>query len=67
VDAETGDEREVTFGKFRLKHYQQTLQNYCGRLREYCQTRGMNYFLASSKTDLSDLLLKQLRQAEVLG
>lgn len=67
VDAETGDEREVTFGKFRLKHYQQTVQNFCGRLREYCQTRGMNYFLAASNTDLSDLLLKQLRQAEVLG
>jgi uncharacterized protein (DUF58 family) len=67
VDAETGDEREVTFGKFRLKHYQHTVQNFCGRLREYCQTRGMNYFLAASNTDLSDLLLKQLRQAEVLG
>ncbi|MEY4385523.1 MAG: hypothetical protein RLY20_806 [Verrucomicrobiota bacterium] len=67
VDAETGDEREVTFGKFRLKHYQQTVQNFCGRLREYCSGRGMNYFLAASNTDLSDLLLKQLRQAEVLG
>jgi uncharacterized protein (DUF58 family) len=67
VDAETGDEREVTFGKFRLKHYQQTVQNFCGRLREYCQMRGMNYFLAASNTDLNDLLLKQLRQAEVLG
>jgi len=67
VDAETGDEREVTFGKFRLKHYQQTVQNFCGRLREYCTMRGINYFLAASNTDLSDLLLKQLRQAEVLG
>ncbi|MFN3407638.1 MAG: DUF58 domain-containing protein [Limisphaerales bacterium] len=67
VDAETGDQREVTFGKFRLKHYQQTVQNFCGRLREYCQTRGMNYFLAASNTDLSDLLLKQLRRAEVIA
>ena len=67
VDAESGDEREVTFGKFRLKHYQHTVQNFCGRLHEYCSGRGINYFLASSKTDLSDLLLKQLRQAEVLG
>jgi len=67
VDAESGDEREVTFGKFRLKHYQQTVQNFCGRLHEYCQTRGMNHFLAASNTDLSELLLKQLRQAEVLG
>jgi uncharacterized protein (DUF58 family) len=67
VDAESGDEREVTFGKFRMKHYQQTVQNFCGRLREYCQMRGMNYFLAASNTDFSDLLLRQLRQAEVLG
>ena len=67
VDAESGDEREVTFGKFRLKHYQQTVQNFCGRLNEYCKTRGMNHFMAASNTDLSDLLLKQLRQAEVWG
>jgi len=67
VDAESGDEREVTFGKFRLKHYQQTVQNFCGRLHEYCQSRGMNHFMAASNTDLSDLLLKQLRQAEVWG
>ena len=67
VDAESGDEREVTFGKFRLKHYQQTVQNFCGRLHEYCQTRGMNHFMAASNTDLSNLLLKQLRQAEVWG
>ncbi len=67
VDAESGDEREVTFGKFRLKHYQQTVQNFCGRLHEYCQTRGMNHFMAASNTNLSDLLLKQLRQAEVWG
>ena len=64
VDAESGDEREVTFGKFRLKHYQQTVQNFCGRLNEYCKTRGMNHFMAASNTDLSDLLLKQLRQAD---
>ena len=67
VDAESGDEREVTFGKFRLKHYQHTVQNFCGRLNEYCKTRGMNHFMAASNTDLSDLLLKQLRQAEVWG
>jgi len=67
VDAESGDTREVTFGKFRLKAYQQTVQHFCGRLREFCAGRGINYFLASSDMDLGDLLLKQLRQAEVLG
>jgi uncharacterized protein (DUF58 family) len=67
VDSESGEEREVTFGKFRLKSYQQTVQNFCGRLREYCQKRGIHHFLARSDTDLGDLILKQLRKAEVLG
>jgi uncharacterized protein (DUF58 family) len=65
VDAETGGIQEVTFGKFRLKAYQQTVANYCQRLREYCTGRGMHFFSVSSETKLEDLLLKQLRQAEL--
>jgi uncharacterized protein (DUF58 family) len=67
VDAETGAIQEVTFGKFRLKAYQQTVQNFCGRLRAFCQARGVNFFMANSATPLEQLLLKQLRQAEVWG
>ncbi len=67
VDSETGGMQEVTFGKFRLKAYQQTVENFCQRLREYCQTRGMSFFRASSDTALEQLLLKQLREAEVWG
>src|SRR4051812_43969281 len=65
VDSETGGMQEVTFGRYRLKAYQQTVQNYIQRLREYCQARGINFFTAASNTPLEDLLLKQLRQAEV--
>jgi len=67
VDAETGGIQEVTFGRYRLKSYQQTVQNFCQRLREFCQGRGISFFTASSETALHDLLLKQLRQAEVWG
>lgn len=67
VDSETGATQEVTFGRFRLKAYRQTVQNFVQRLREYCQARGINFFTASSNTDLQDLLLKQLRKAEVWG
>ena len=67
VDSETGAHQEVTFGKFRLKAYRQTVQNFMQRLREYSRARGVNFFTASSNTDLPDLLLKQLRQAEVWG
>ncbi len=65
VDSETGATQEVTFGRFRMKAYQQTVQNYIQRLREFCQGRGINFFTASSNTSLEDLLLKQLRKAEV--
>ena len=67
VDSETGGMQEVTFGKFRLKHYQQTVQNFVQRLREFCTGRGINFFHAGSDTDLQELLLKQLRAAEVWG
>lgn len=65
VDSETGAIQEVTFGKFRLKAYQQTVQNYCQRLREYCKSRGIHFFSVSSKTSLEQLLLKQLREAAI--
>ncbi len=65
VDSETGGQQEVTFGRYRLAAYRKTVQNFCQRLREFCTVRGMSYFLASSATSLEDLLLRQLRQAEV--
>ena len=67
VDSESGGLQEVTFGKYRMKAYQQTVQNFVQRLREYCTKRGMNFFMAPSNMDLQDLLLKQLRKAEVWG
>jgi len=67
VDSETGAVQEVTFGKFRLNTYRQTVQNYIQRLREFCQARGVNFFTTSSDASLEKLLLKQLREAEVWG
>lgn len=67
VDSETGTVQEVTFGKFRLNAYRQTVQNYIQRLREYCQARGVNFFTTTSDAPLEKLLLKQLREAEVWG
>ena len=65
VDSETGGMQEVTFGRYRLKAYQQTVQNFIQRLREFCQGRGINFFTVGSNTSLEELLLKQLRKAEV--
>ena len=65
VDSESGTLQEVTFGRFRLKAYQQTVQNFCQRLREFCQSRGIHFFSVSSATALEQLLLRQLREAQV--
>jgi len=65
VDSESGATQEITFGRYRMKAYQQTVQNYIQRLREFCQKRGISFFTASSNTSLEELLLKQLRKAEV--
>ncbi len=65
VDSETGAQQEVTFGRYRLTAYQKTVGNFCQRLREFCQARGISFFTASSDTSLEQLLLKQLRAAEV--
>ncbi|MBM3839344.1 MAG: DUF58 domain-containing protein [Verrucomicrobia bacterium] len=67
VDSETGHQQEVTFGRYRLSVYQRTVQSFCQKLREFCQSRGINSFTATSDTRLEQLLLKQLREAEVWG
>ena len=65
VDSETGATQEVTFARYRLKAYQQTVRNYIQRLLEFCQARGISFFSVSSGLALDELLLKQLRKAEV--
>ncbi len=65
IDSETGIVQEVTFGKFRLQAYQQSVANFVQRLREHCQSRGVRFFSVSSATDLGVLLLKQLRAQEI--
>jgi multidrug efflux pump subunit AcrB len=67
VESESGGLQEVTFGRYRMKSYQQTVQDFVQRLREYCTKRGINFFMAPSNMDLQDLLLKQLRKSEVWG
>ena len=67
VDSETGASQEVTFGKYRLRAYRQTVENYRQRLREFCARRGMAFFSVASDASLEEMLLKQLRQAEVWG
>ena len=65
IDSETGAQQDVTFGKYRLQQYQQTVRNFCQRLKEFCAARGVSFFTVTSDTSLEKLLLKQLREAEI--
>ena len=65
VDSESGAMQEVTFGRYRLHAYQQTVQNFIQKMREFCSARGVNFFSVSSAMKLEELLLKQLRASEV--
>ena len=50
VDSETGGLQEVTFGRYRLKAYQQTVQNFIQRLRQFCQPRGIRFFSVTRRS-----------------
>ncbi len=65
VDAESGAAQEVTFGRYRLKAYRQTVNRFIKRLEEFCRSRGIGFFSAPSDSRLEDFLLKQLRRAKV--
>lgn len=63
VDSETGARQDVTFARYRLAAYQQTVRNFVARLREFCTARGVHFYQAGSGDALEDLLLRQLRAA----
>jgi hypothetical protein len=65
VDCENGAMQEVTFGRYRAKAYQRTVQGFIQNLRGFCRAHGIRFFSVSSAVRLPDLLLKQLREAEV--
>jgi uncharacterized protein (DUF58 family) len=67
VDAETGAEQEVTFGRYRLEAYRETVNRYVRQLETFCAGRGIRFFSVVSSVSLEDLLLRQLRVAEVWG
>lgn len=65
IDAETGTQQDVTFGRFRMEDYQRIVSGFRVQLGEFCRTRGIHFFSVGADTKLEELLLKQLRQSEV--
>jgi uncharacterized protein (DUF58 family) len=63
VDSESGGTVEVSISRGQLKKYQQTVNNFCQRLKEYCTHRGINYLFTSTGEPFEDLMLKYIREA----
>lgn len=62
VDAEDGDEAEITVSAPLLARYKQTLNAFVGSVREYCARRNMAYLLASTQLPFEQLVTRYLRQ-----
>lgn len=65
VDSETGATQEISISRGQLKRYQQTVNNFCQRLKEHCTRRGISYLFTSTDQPFEDLMLKYIRSAGI--
>lgn len=62
IDSETGEQREIEMTPALLRAYGQAFQSFCAGLRESCHRYGFRYEMASSDTDLRQVVLEQLME-----
>ena len=62
VDAETGDELEVTVDRELRRLYQHRFERQLQELESFCRRRGVEYLRASTAIGFEDVVLKYLRQ-----
>ena len=62
IDAEDGDEAEVTISRPLLQKYQQTLAAFIHGARDFCAKRGITYMTATTDTPVDQLVGNYLRQ-----
>lgn len=61
IDAETGEPQEISVTEVLLKQYRQTLETFCGGLRDWTVARGMSYLAATTDQPVDAMLLNYLR------
>ena len=62
VDAETGDELEVTVDQDLRRLYQHRLERRLHEVERFCRQRSVEYLRASTAIAFEDVVLKYLRQ-----
>ena len=66
TDVEDDDAAEVTVSRALLNRYRNNLQAYCGRIKEYCARRGVNYLFTSTDVPFDQIILSYFRQRGLL-
>ena len=66
VDAESGEELEVTVDQELRRLYQQRLEGQLRDVESFCRRRGVEYLRASTAIGFEDVVLKYLRQGRHL-
>jgi uncharacterized protein (DUF58 family) len=62
VDAETGDELDVTVDEELRGLYQRRLEHHLQEVERLCRQRSVEYLRASTAIPFEDVILKYLRQ-----
>jgi uncharacterized protein (DUF58 family) len=65
-DVEDDDIAEITVSRALLNRYKQSLNAYCGQLRDFCSRRGITYLFTSTAVPFDQLVLTYLRQRGLL-
>lgn len=62
VDAEDGDQAEITISAPLLKRYKDNLNGFVGGLKEWCTKRGITYIFTTNQNPFDKLILNYLRE-----
>jgi len=66
VDAETGDERELTMGARSHRQYLEARDGFLAAVRAACSRYGFSYLFSASDQELEDVVLRSLRRLGVV-
>ena len=63
IDAETREQREVTVSGSMLARYKRSVEEFCGRVEDFCHGRGFGYARTSTSAPFEDLVLRHFRRS----
>jgi uncharacterized protein (DUF58 family) len=67
VDAESGEQTEVTLSAHLLRSYRQALERHTANITEFCRREGIAFVRLSSDVDLAGTVITDLQAVGVLG